>query len=193
MFSKGSNSYALSALVACVLLLVPQSLQAQDGDFPLQALDEFAADHLNRVQMLSIADGVEYCGLFGIDASGRLAATPPKRGLADSCDPPEVGPSEFDVLASYHTHGSFDPDADSEVPSVSDLEADIAEGIDGYIATPGGRLWLNDMEAEVAFQLCGRGCLTADPDFFECPADRPFGEYTLEDLRYREMSPAPVC
>lgn len=186
----GKTKFARPAVLAGFFILLSAPLPAQDRDALFRALDEFAAEHLNQVQMLSIRDGVEYCGLLGIDASGQLAATPPRRGRADSCEPPENGPAGFEVLASYHTHGSFDPDADSEVPSSDDLLADIEEGIDGYVATPGGRLWLNDLEAEVSFQLCGLGCLIADPRFHECPADSPANEYTLEDLEYRENTPA---
>ena len=75
--------------------------------------------------------------------SGKLAATGPKRGRRDSCEPDEP-PEDFEILASYHTHGDDTQEADTEVPSLEDLAGDIEEGIDGYIATPGGRLWLND-------------------------------------------------
>ena len=47
-------------------------------------LDLFAAAFLDRLQAKSIAEGVEYCGLFGFDASGALAATEARRGEVDS-------------------------------------------------------------------------------------------------------------
>lgn len=45
------------------------------------------------------------------------------------------------------------------------MEADEADGIDGYVATPGGRLWYIDSSEMVASQICGVGCLPMDADF----------------------------
>jgi hypothetical protein len=45
------------------------------------------------------------------------------------------------------------------------MEGDADEGIDGYVATPGGRLWYIDTVDMVASQLCGIGCLPRDPKF----------------------------
>ena len=43
----------------------------------------------------------------------------------------------LEVMASFHTHACYDPDADSEVPSVEDLAGDIDESVNGYVATLG--------------------------------------------------------
>ena len=62
--------------------------------------------------------------------AGKLAATGPKRGRRDSCEPDEP-PEDFEILASYHTHGAYTQEADTEMPSLEDLAGDIEEGIDG--------------------------------------------------------------
>ena len=164
-------SRALKRILAAAALVLLWSQAAVAGDRAglEDELDIFAVEHFDKIQPLSVAKKVEFCGYFGINAAGDLAATLAVPGDADSCAP-EDPPPGFDILASYHTHGAYSPDADTEVPSVDDLLGDYEEGIDGYIATPGGRVWLNLYEEELAFQLCGPGCVRPDPDFRECRA-----------------------
>ena len=148
------------------------------------AVDQFARSFLNGIQARSIAEGREYCGYIFIDGNGRLQGTPPRRGRLASCDMPEplVGQG---IIASYHTHGSFNPGFDNEVPSVIDLRSDFDYGIDGYVSTPGGRVWLVDFQTRSTVQVCGLRCVTSDTAF------RPIGEariqqsYTLDGLRRR--------
>lgn len=166
--------------------------QAQSRGELTGTLNLFAVAHLDEVQRLSIRDGVEYCGLFGYDSSGKLAATPARRGERDGCEP-ALEPEGFEVIASYHTHGAYALDADTEVPSVEDLLADFEEGIDGYIATPGGRIWLNLAEERRSFQLCGKGCVQADPAFRTCPAFLPAKAYIVRTLRQREAEDTGAC
>jgi hypothetical protein len=87
------------------------------------------------------------------------------------------------VVASYHTHGAFEYDTPAEFPSVGDVEADEAEGVDGYISTPGGRVWSVDgAELEVS-QICGVGCMAQDPNFEAGLDGRIEVSYSLEELR----------
>jgi len=117
-----------------------------------------------QLQPVSIDKNREYCGYIGFDGGGVLAASKPGKGRAGSCVPND--PVELDtVLASYHTHGAYSPDYYNEVPSGEDMEGDEAEGIDGWVATPGGRLWYIDTQDMVAAQVCGLGCVASDPDF----------------------------
>ena len=115
------------------------------------------------LQPKSFAAGREYCGFIGRRGDGALVASPPVQGAPASCAP-EL-PDGAEVVASYHTHGRFEIDDWGEVPSDIDLEGDIAMGVDGFIATPGGRLWHIDHRARTARQLCGIGCLPRDPRF----------------------------
>ena len=135
---------------------------------PLAAQDTAEVELIRRIfaeiQPVSIREKREYCGYVGINAQGSIAYSKPVPGEAGSCLPDD--PVNLSVItASYHTHGNFSPDYWNEVPSVDDVEGDIDEGIDGYVATPGGRLWYIDSEARMMSQLCGLGCLPSDPEF----------------------------
>ena len=131
-----------------------------------QPADEVRAvvTFFERIQQLSFANDREYCGYVGWDVSGELTFTPPVIGRTDGCTP--IYPSDdLTVFASYHTHGSFDVDVPAEFPTILDMESDEEEGIDGYIATPGGRLWYVDSEAMEVYQICSIGCILQDPAF----------------------------
>ena len=145
----------------------------------------FATQVLDDLQDRSFLENREYCGLIGVDASGAFVATPAVRGRRSSCVP---GPAFEDmvVLASYHTHGGHSADYDSEVPSSTDLEADMDDAVDGYIATPGGRLWYHDARAESVELICDATCLTQDPDYDEDDVDPFYDQYDLEGLLARE-------
>ena len=170
------------AIAACT----PTFTTAQTRPQP-QSLAEitFITDVLNTLQPRSIAENREYCGYLGLDPSGAFIISKPKRGGNDGCRPDEP-PASMRLLASYHTHAAYGVEYDSEVPSYNDLEADIYEGIDGYIATPGGRIWFNDASAAQASMLCGLTCITADPNFRPEPQFRVLNRYTLDGLRDRQ-------
>ncbi len=154
--------------------------------------DRFAIAHLAKVQRNSIRENVEYCGLFGRDESGRLVATKAVKGGPNGCEPEEA-PDNVDVIASYHTHGAWTILADTEVPSVEDLLSDFEEEIDGYIATPGGRVWQVRLENRKASLLCGRKCVPADPNYRDCKALPVAREYTVATLRTRAARDTGLC
>ena len=137
------------------------------------------------VQPPSIAGGREFCGYFGVLPSGDFTASDPLPGGPDFCDLPGL-PTNFQATASYHSHGRHDGISDGEVPSVDDILSDAAEGVWGFVATPGGRVWLIDGYDRSATLLCGPGCIRTDPGYREDPLDpvQPF--YTLEDIRFRQ-------
>ncbi len=92
-------------------------------------------------------------------------------------------PTNIEVItASYHTHGAFSTSYYNEVPSVDDIEGDEAEGIDGWVATPGGRLWYIDTEDMVLSQICGIGCLPKDPRFIKGDMGHIAQSYTYFEL-----------
>jgi len=147
--------------------------------------NNYLADFFGPIQERSIANKREYCGYFGLNEDGELIATKPKRGREDSCMA-NVSDDIVEIIASYHTHGAFDYDADAETPSSADLEADIDEEVDGYIATPGGRIWKNDADREKAILLCGRNCTVSDPDYDNQAFPPVSGSYTLDGLYDRD-------
>ena len=146
--------------------------------------DQFAVNFLNSIQARSIAEAREYCGYFFVNAQGQIQATPPVAGTFASCAMPAPRPGQG-IFASYHTHGAYGPDYDNEVPSTLDLQLDFQFGIDGYVSTPGGRVWLVDFQTRSTRQLCGLRCVTSDPGFV------PQGEagirqvFSLADLQRR--------
>jgi hypothetical protein len=124
----------------------------------------FARQILTELQHRSFAGQREYCGYLGLDPQGRLIATPFSPGAEASCPLPRVPPG-MTVLASFHTHGAYSPWFASEWPTTQDMATDAADGIDGYISTPGGRLWYVDSDRMTVRLICGPGCLPQDPDY----------------------------
>lgn len=176
-YLKIGSVVALICIIGLVSCTEDPPIIAQTDD-----VNAFAKTILNDLQPQSIAEGREYCGYIFETASGDLAATAPQRGGEDYCDLPQ---SDDSTLASFHTHGQFSEDYDNEVPSIDDVEGDFEAGIDGYISTPGGRVWLVDYEAQIARQLCNTLCVTSDPA--NDPADAGFvpQTFTLPELRAR--------
>lgn len=179
-------------LLVLIVWLFPAYAAAQSRTVVTDDVDLFALELFDRIQTRSILENREYCGLIGFSSNDELIATGPHRGTEDSCNPGDE-PAGFEPIASYHTHGAFLDDADSEVPSVDDLIADFEEDLDGYVATPGGRVWLNLLAENLTFQLCGRGCVVSDPKARPCKAFLPAIEYTLQQLRQRERTDPGVC
>jgi hypothetical protein len=58
---------------------------------------------------------------------------------------------------------------------------DMEEGVNGYVATPGGRFWYIDGDRGVATQICGPGALGGIHRGRGIGSDRRF--YTLDGLR----------
>lgn len=162
--------------------------------YTLNEMDDFAARILDDLQKPSFAHNVEYCGMLVTRDGRTLAATPARRGRAASCVIARPDPdSGLTMVASYHTHAGDDVRADGEVPSATDLLSDMADGIPGYVATPGGRLWKTDPERQVVRLICASGCVRRDPRFIDCP-DRAAGtHHTLWELEARANSIDGTC
>ena len=173
----------LGLLSACDWMVASESERSQPRS---DAEVDFAKAVLNELQQQSFDQDREYCGFIGLDEEGEFIATDPIRGEKDGCQPEEPD-ADIDILASYHTHAAFSEGFDSERPSTDDLEADIEEGIDGYVATPGGRLWLNDAAVQQTRMLCGSFCLIHDSRY-EPFEDLPLRSiYSLDQLRERDL------
>ena len=132
----------------------------------------------------SITHDREVCGYIVENPSGRIEVGKASWGGNASCGtiPP---PDGFRVLASWHTHAAWAAGYDNEVPSLIDVEGDMSLGINGWIATPGGRLWYVNGQTGEMHQYCGAQCLPFDPDAqmdTRGPVDK---RYTLLQLRAR--------
>ncbi|WP_224824649.1 DUF4329 domain-containing protein [Cognatishimia sp. MH4019] len=143
-----------------------------------------AVAFLDGLQPRSIAENREYCGYFGRDATAAFVASQPNPGGSDYCDL-DITEHGFEVLASYHTHAAFDTEAENEVPSDIDLLSDIGDDVYGFVATPGGRVWLTNPDTRRARQVCGIGCVTSDPQFIRGDAGPIAQSYSLRELQRR--------
>lgn len=141
---------------------------------------------LLQLQPRSFAENLEYCGYVGRLPDGRLAATDVSRGDAWGCTSRADERRFVQIVASFHTHAGFDRTAESEVPSSNDMRGDMQERVNGYVATPGGRLWYIDYQRAVATQVCGLGCMGQDPDFIPGDSGPIAQRYTLQQLLARE-------
>ena len=172
----------IRALLVTALLL-PAPALAQDA-----ALVATARGALAQLQAPSIRQGREYCGVIARAPSGVYRVLPARRGRADSCLPSDRGTRGLAVVASYHTHGAYGAEYDSEVPSLDDVRGDMEEGVHGFVSTPGGRLWHIDPRTGRARQVCGTGCLPADPRFVAGDWGPIARVYSLRALRTRDRA-----
>ncbi len=167
------------ALVLALLLASPVAAQSTEEY-------KFVVHLLNRLQGPSFAESREYCGFIVRLPSGKITTGQISPGTTDRCGP--IRPTTGEVLSSFHTHGGFTFVHYNEVPSVQDLRGDIASRTNGWVSTPGGRLWFNDWRRGTARQMCGVGCLQRDPTFVPGVRGKVEEFYTLDKL-IRLMGP----
>jgi len=168
------------------------NVSAHAGPLLSDPVHEVAIEALEKIQAASIRDNLEYCGYIGYQKDGTLVATPAKRGDKKGCRL-SWKPRSMDIVATYHTHGAHTRTTDSEVPSVQDLKNDFKQRFNGYIATPGGRIWFNDYTNRSARLLCDIGCIETDPNYRECKHTAPAESYTIESLKWREKNVNTPC
>ena len=137
---------------------------------------------LRDLQVISFRENREYCGYIGLTAQNQLMRTEFSRGVEAGCALPQI-PEGMRVLASFHTHSTYSPLYASEFPTSQDLASDAFLGVDGYIATPGGRLWYHDSDTLTVRQLCGPGCLPQDPNYDPADDGPLQASFTFDQLR----------
>ncbi len=189
---------AIAAALVCLPLVLASPSQADNHHWEqltFEQIDAVAEAVLTEAQALSLANNREYCGYIAFNADDKLQYTAPIRGDIESCEPPVV-PDSWELIASYHTHGALDPaepDANFELPSSDDLISDSEEGVDGYLATPGGRFWFIDTVDELVILLGDTGYFAPDQRFMadvDCP---PRAEYSFEDIFVMEDEGLAAC
>jgi len=171
--------YHISLIAGIGLLLgactqPPQPPQTKDSAL----VQSYAKSVLNDLAQPSFTQGIEFCGYIFETGTGGFDHTV-TLGTVDFCD---YGPAPETTVASYHTHGNYAPDYDSEIPSVEDVEGSVDIGFNDYLGTPGGRFWINGADG-VARLLCDAGCLKSDPNYRPDPTLPVDNSYTLRDLR----------
>ena len=152
-----------------------------------QDLIAFARSTLDDLQKRSIARNQEYCGVIYEDQEGTLFTSATFQGDRATCALDWGVPLGNHVVASFHTHAAYDPAYDSEVPSIDDMVTDLDARIDGFISTPGGRLWHIDWRQAEARQVCGIDCLTSDADYRPDDVTVP-ARLTLDDVNARNAA-----
>ncbi len=144
-------------------------------------------ERFEPIQLLSFAAGFEYCGYLVRSPQGTLAFTEIVRGGPDGCTP--LGPPpDVELVASVHTHGAYDPLVPAEFPTVMDIDSDHREGVNDYIATPGGRLWYVNGTTLTVRQLCNSGCLPQDPELQPGDDGIIALRYTRQELLEQEQA-----
>ena len=166
----------LRVLLFLALPLVPVASHAQSAD-----LVALATQTLRDLQAQSFDRNREYCGMIGRDADGALVVSEPRRGWRSSCRPKDPR-GAVELVASYHTHGAWNPKFHSEIPSTDDVYSDMEEEVFGFVATPGGRLWMIDWRDGTARQICAQGCVPADDAYPQGGGDDIAQSYTLPEL-----------
>ncbi|MBF9030512.1 DUF4329 domain-containing protein [Rhodobacterales bacterium HKCCE3408] len=167
------------AALAALALAVAAPAPAQDA-----AEMEFAMALFTGINPQSISFNREVCGYIVRHPDGRIDSTKHSWGTEASCANLPA-PDGVVVLSSWHTHAAWGRGYDGEVPSLIDVEGDMRSGINGWVGTPGGRLWFIDGRTGHLRQVCGRDCLPSDPNFFPEEHGPVEKEYSLEELRAR--------
>lgn len=165
-----------TAAFTALSLLGPVPATAQSGHEAA-----FVLGLMESMNALSIRFNREVCGYILRHPNGAYSSTKASWGGHATCASFPVDPS-VEVVSSWHTHAAWATDYDGEVPSIQDVEGDMNQGINGWVGTPGGRLWFVDWQIGVARQYCGWGCLPSDPNFLADDFDPVPAVLSLDDL-----------
>lgn len=189
--------YALCA-IAFVVIIARAYLNVKGADalqpvVPQSEVQAYARQQLNALQGRSFAENIELCGIIFETSEGELGTSYQSGGDEATCDLAFFDEPGIVPVASFHTHGRFSREYDGEVPSLTDIQSDVASGIDGYIATPGGRLWHIDHETGIARLACGPSCVKQDQRYSPCAGDVIADQYSIEELAERFRAPTAIC
>lgn len=139
---------------------------------------------MQSMNALSVRFNREVCGFVLQLPDGSYDSTKVSWGGHASCASLPLTPGARPV-SSWHTHAAWGEGYDGEVPSIQDVEGDMNFGVNGWVATPGGRLWFVDGQTGFMRQVCGRDCLPVDPNFFPEEHGPVQGSYSLDGLYQR--------
>ncbi len=168
---------AIPALFALLTMALPATAQSVEETELVHAL-------FRSMNQQSITHNREVCGYIVRTPSGDLDISKVSWGGPAACATIPVEPG-YTILSSWHTHAAWAPGYDGEVPSTIDVEGDMQMGVNGWVATPGGRLWFIDGQSGFMYQVCGRNCLPSDPGFYPQEHGPVEKQYTLAELRRR--------
>jgi hypothetical protein len=168
-----------AAALGAVLLLLPVQAPAQSAQETA-----YVMGLMESMNALSVRFNREVCGYILRHPNGAYSSTKVSWGGHASCASLPIMDG-MDVVSSWHTHAAWAQEYDNEVPSIQDVEGDMRLGVNGWVGTPGGRLWFIDGTSGFMRQVCGIGCLPDDPNAIE-GSQGPVGDsYTLDALYAR--------
>ncbi|MGV6887751.1 DUF4329 domain-containing protein [Rhodophyticola sp. SM2404] len=166
-------------IAALALLVFSNTANAQSAEET-----EFMIALMHSMNPASIQNNREICGHVLRGPNGRMTSSKISWGGPASCASLPIAPG-VEVLSSWHTHAAWAPSYDNEVPSTVDVEGDLSRGINGWVGTPGGRLWFINGQTGDMHQVCEEGCLPVDPNI-GLDGNAPVAKnYTLEELYTR--------
>ncbi|MCS6623601.1 DUF4329 domain-containing protein [Roseibacterium beibuensis] len=168
--------FATLALAAGLALSAPATATAQSAEET-----EYMMGLMRAMNQLSIRFNREVCGFLLVDRDGNFSSTKVSWGGHASCAslPLEDG---VRAISSWHTHAAWARPYDNEVPSIQDVEGDMRMGVNGWVGTPGGRLWYVDGQTGDIRQICGPDCLPTDPGSVNEVHAAPAQAYSLDGL-----------
>ena len=172
-------SSTLASVATAAALLISPAAQAQDA-----RETQFMMGLMESMNQLSVRFNREVCGFILQDAQGNYSSTKVSWGGEASCASTSLG-SGARAVSSWHTHAAWGLGYDGEVPSIQDVEGDMRFGVNGWVATPGGRLWFVDGTTGAMNQICGRDCLPVDPNFYPQEHGPVANNYSLDGLYQR--------
>jgi len=167
----------IAALILSLGLSTP--LAAQDAEETA-----FVTAMMESMNRLSVTFNREVCGYILRRADGGYESSKASWGGHASCASTPVADGQV-AIASWHTHAAYAAEYDNEVPSIQDVEGDMRQGINGWVSTPGGRLWFVDGQTGFIRQACGRGCLPVGPNAQDAPHDPVPPSMSLDQLYMR--------
>mgnify|MGYP001029415348 CR=1 FL=1 len=143
---------------------------------------------MESMNALSVRFDREVCGYILRAPDGTYSSTKVSWGGNASCAslPLEAG---MNAVSSWHTHAAWARGYDGEVPSIQDVQGDMSQGTNGWVGTPGGRLWFVDGTTGTMRQVCSRDCLPVDPNFYPEEYGPVARRYTLDELYGRFHRP----
>jgi hypothetical protein len=154
----GSNSNGYLVGAGAVGAAVALSSGSSSTDTLVRSPTQHAAARrvLNEINPVSVKQNLEYGGYVFRNPDGSYSSTTPIKGQAASILLPLprdiVAPGSVGT-ATYHTHAAFDPRYDNENFSPSDIAADVAFGLDGYLGTPAGAFKYHELKTGLILNL----------------------------------------
>ncbi len=150
------NPYLIGAGAVGVALALSSGSDSTDNLVRLSSQHAAARRVLNEINPVSVAQNREFGGYIFRNADGSYSSTSPIRGEAASVLLPPLSaavPAGGTGAATYHTHAAFDPRFDNENFSPTDIAADRAFSLDGYLATPAGAFKYHELRTGLIITL----------------------------------------